>query len=160
ALAAVTPDADPEPVGGLDPLAGLLVLRRLVDRDREARHGPPVRGVAKLGVAPEVADDLDLAQRHLLDSRSVDRGRSRLALRLVDPLATIILFFLVLRGRKRRLVGVARAGVATRASWPFLADDKMAQDLLGDQDPALELGDDLGRRLEDHDVVGALAVAV
>src|SRR5204863_6557485 len=112
---------------------------------------------AQLGVAPEVADDRDLAQRHL-SALSVDRGRSCLALRLVDPLATIILLFLVLRGWKQRLV--TGGGVAQRPGGTLLADDEVAQDLLGDEDAALELGDRGRGRLEDDDVVRALAVAV
>ena len=46
---------------------------------------------------------------------SVDRGRSRLALRLVDPLAPIILLVLVLRGREWSLVTVEIGAVARRA---------------------------------------------
>src|SRR5262249_41026684 len=47
-----------------DPLAGLLVLGRLVDRNGEAGHRPAVGRVPQLGITPEVADDLDLAKRH------------------------------------------------------------------------------------------------
>ena len=42
-LGAVTEDADAEPVGLLDPLAGLLVLGALVDRDAELGHRPAGR---------------------------------------------------------------------------------------------------------------------
>src|SRR4029079_7048053 len=72
-LGAVAPDADPEPVGLLDPLPGLLVLRALVDRDVELRHGPAVGRVPHLRIRAQVADDHRLAQRHRRPS--VDRGR-------------------------------------------------------------------------------------
>src|SRR5688572_27712051 len=49
-LGAVAPDSHPEPVGLLDPLAGLLVLRALVDGHVELRHGPAVGRVAHLRV--------------------------------------------------------------------------------------------------------------
>src|SRR5688572_12497599 len=45
-LGAVTPDADAEPVGLLDPLARLLVLRALVDRHVELGHRAVARRVA------------------------------------------------------------------------------------------------------------------
>ncbi len=50
-LGAVTPDADAEPVGLLDPLAGLLVLGALVDGDVELGHRAIARRVAHLRVA-------------------------------------------------------------------------------------------------------------
>src|SRR3990172_1896847 len=138
ALRAVSPDADPEPVRGLDPLAGLLVLRGLVDGDAELGHGPPVRRVAQLRVTAEVADDLDLAEGHRSAS-SVDGGRGRFALGFVDPLPDLFLI-LVLDGRERGLVGGFGA-VPPQADGALDADDEVAQHVLRDEDAALELGD-------------------
>src|SRR6266545_7242660 len=94
---------------------------------------------------------------------SVDRGRCRFALGLVDPLAEILLF-LVLARRERRLVGLAvethLAVAAQRPGRPLLPRHEMAQDLLGDQEAVLELGDRIGRCLEHDDVVRALAITV
>src|SRR5690348_13945542 len=89
ALGAIAPDADPEPVGRLDPLAGLLVLRALVDRDVELGDRTAARRVAHLRIRPEVADDHHLAQGHRRRS-SVDRGRCRFALGFVDPLGVVL----------------------------------------------------------------------
>src|SRR6478736_6436190 len=60
-LGTVAPDADPEPVGLLDPLPGLLVLRALVDRDVELRHGPAAGRVPHLRIGAQVPDDHHLA---------------------------------------------------------------------------------------------------
>src|SRR6478672_8403039 len=74
ALCAIAEDAHPEPVGLLDPLTGLLVLGALVDRHAELRDRPAGRRVAHLRIAPEIADDHDLAERHVVTLPSVDGG--------------------------------------------------------------------------------------
>ena len=55
------------------------------------------------------------------------------------------------------LLGAVAAG---RPGRPLVAGDEMAEDLLGDQERALHLGDGVSRRLEEDDVVRALAVPV
>jgi len=91
---------------------------------------------------------------------SVDRGRSSFALGLVDPFAYFVLF-LVGGCRKRFLTAlaglVASAGCLDR---PLYSCDEVAEELLRDQQPMLELGDGLRRGLEQDDVVRALTVAV
>src|SRR5262249_23980796 len=60
-LGQLVPGHDVEPLG----LVALLVVRRgpaPADRDRERGDGRPVRRVAHLGVAADVADDHDLVQ--------------------------------------------------------------------------------------------------
>ena len=69
--------------------------------------------------------------------------------------------------RRRRQAGVVevdalvRGTVAARGPHRALdARDEVAEDLLGDEQAALELGDRLGGRLEEDDVVRALAMPV
>ena len=93
---------------------------------------------------------------------SIDGGRGRLSLGFVDPLSVVVILFLVLGGRKIRvvddvLVGAVRSGGLRR---PFDPRDEVAEDLFGDLKAALELGVRFGRRLEEDDVVRALAVPI
>jgi hypothetical protein len=75
--------------------------------------------------------------------------------------SSIILLFLILCGGKWRLVALGVGDrVACRASGSILADDEVAQDLLRDEEAALQLGDRGRGRLEDHDVVRAFSMAV
>src|SRR5438876_586030 len=55
------PAAHAVPVGLLGPLAA--AVRHAVHRDREVTDRLPLRGHAHLGIAPDVADDLDLGHR-------------------------------------------------------------------------------------------------
>src|SRR5205814_2752804 len=162
ALGAIAPDADTEPVGRLDPLVGLLILRALVDRDVELGDRSTARRVAHLGIRAEVADDHHLAQGHR-GAPSVDGGRSRFGLGLVDPFGDILVVLVLGRreiGVVRLLAVLLRAVAATRAGRSFIAGHEMAEDLFGDLERALHLGEGRGRRLEENDVVRALAVAV
>src|SRR5262249_17031369 len=54
-LALFAPDDDVMPLGSFLPVA-LGVVPDLAGRDRKARHGAAVRGVAHLGVFAEIAD--------------------------------------------------------------------------------------------------------
>src|SRR6185503_15877491 len=164
ALGAIAPDADPEPVGRLDPLAGLLVLRALVHGDVELGDRSPARRVPHFGIGAQVADDHDFAEGHRPCS-SVDGGRSRLTLGFVDPLGDIVEVFLVVRrGRQVDVVDVlATLGRTIATGGPgraLVTRDEMAEDLFGDQERALHLGDGVSRRLEEDDVVRALAEPV
>src|ERR1700675_1422313 len=147
ALGTIAPDADPEPVGRLDPLAGLLVLRALVHRDVELGDRSTVRRVAHLGVSAQVADDHRLAECHL--SASINRGRSRLGLGLVDPFRGVEVVFVLVGGRQVRtldavLILSLRTG-SGGADRPLDAGNEVADDLLRDQQEALHLDDGLGR---------------
>src|SRR5439155_25104408 len=59
ALSLVAPDGDVEVVRLLGPLAGGAVLAARVHGDPQAADGGPARGVAKLGVAGQIADQDD-----------------------------------------------------------------------------------------------------
>ena len=80
--------------------------------------------------------------------------------------SAVVVVLLVLGGREVGVVDVLvarRSAVAAsrRALTGSLdAGHEVAEDLLGDLEAALQLGDRLGRRLEQDDVVRALAVAV
>src|SRR5579862_20552 len=94
---------------------------------------------------------------------SVDRCRSGFALGFVNQLAPWLVVLLVLAGRQAVLVvaqGVGRVGIARRLERALDAGHQVAQELLGDQQAALELDDRLGRGLEVDDVVRAFTVAV
>src|SRR5258705_10994052 len=93
-----------------------------------------------------------------LVSASIDGGRSRLALGLVDPFGIVEVLFIV-RGRQVGTLAAvfvlsARTGSPDR---PLDTGHQVADDLLGDEEDALNLDDRLGRCLEEDDVVGALA---
>src|SRR4029079_1976669 len=64
----LAPARDAEPGGDVLLLAGLVALP-FVRRHRELADGRALRCVGEFGVAPEVADDDDLVERHV--SRSV-----------------------------------------------------------------------------------------
>ena len=75
-----------------------------------------------------------------------------------------VVVLVVLGGREVGVVGLLAAvleAVATaRPGRSLVTGHEMAEDLLGDLERALHLGERLGRRLEEDDVVRALAVAV
>src|SRR5258706_5217375 len=91
---------------------------------------------------------------------SVDGCRSGFALGLVDPLGVVFLFLVL--GRRARVdvdVGIfGRAVAARRLDRAVVAGDEVTQHFLGDEEAVLELGDRLGRRLEEDDVVRPLAM--
>src|SRR5438105_14610540 len=91
----------------------------------------------------------------MLRPLSVDGGRSRFALGLVDPLGPVVLVHLVLAGRQQGLVGVRRGPAGPQGSGrAILPDDEVPEDLLGDQETPLELEDRRRGRPEHDDVVG------
>src|SRR4029078_3335977 len=61
---------------------------------------------------------------------------------------------------RRRASPAVGPGVAQRGGRTLLAHDEVPEDLLGDEETALELGDDGRRRLEHDDGVGAFAMAI
>ena len=82
---------------------------------------------------------------------SVDRGGSGFALRFVDQLAPRLVVLLVLARRQAILVlaeRIRRVGAAGRLDRALDPGDQVAQELLGDQQAALELDDRVGRGLE------------
>ena len=95
---------------------------------------------------------------------SVDGGRSRFALGLVDELAGVDVVVLVVEAGREvvvvELVELACRRARVDLGRPLDAGDEVAEDLLGDEQGVLELDDRLGRGLEQDDVVRALAVAV
>src|SRR3954447_1964064 len=93
-----------------------------------------------------------------MPARLLDRGRSSLALRLVDELAVGDLDLFVVR-RCELLVLVGR-GLGAARGRSFDASDQVAHHLFGDVESALELGDSFRRRLEHEDVVRPLAKRV
>jgi hypothetical protein len=103
--------------------------------------------------------DTALASRRSLGwlaERAVDGRWSGLALGLVDELALGLR--LVLRGRRDVLLVLAIG--AARGRGPLDADDHVTHHLFGDVQGALDLRDDLGRRVEQDDVVRTFAIAV
>ncbi len=74
----------------------------------------------------------------------------------------VVLVLVVLDGRRRRRARStsSRAVAAGGLDRALDAGDEVAEDLLGDEQAALELDDRLGGRLEEDDVVRAFAVAV
>src|SRR5512135_1176839 len=92
------------------------------------------------------------------DPPSVRRRRGGLALRLVDPLAPVVLLGLVLGWRQGAFFVRRRA--AHGLGRALLADDQVPEDLLGDEQAAFELADRGRGRLEDDDVVRAFALAL
>ena len=94
---------------------------------------------------------------------SVDGGRGRLALVLADPLATVVVLLLVDARGQVGVVGLVdvTAVLAPRGlDGSLVAGDEVPQDLLGDEQAVLELGERVAGRLEQDDVVRALAVPV
>ena len=94
-------------------------------------------------------------------SQSMAAGAASLSDSSIRSPAVVVL--LVLDGREVGVLDprfVGRRGVAARLDRALDAGDEVAQDLLGDEQAALQLGDRLGRRLEEDDVVRALAVAI
>src|SRR6188508_3847344 len=89
---------------------------------------------------------------------SVDGGRSRLALGLVDEFAGDVLVLLVETGRQVLAVDVVelRAVAGRCLGRSVNAGDEVAEHLFGDQQGVLELDDGLGWGLEEDDVVRAL----
>ena len=73
----------------------------------------------------------------------------------------VVVLLVVGRGDIDLVELVARRGrQPARRCRPLDVRDEVADDLFGDVQAALELGDGLGRGIEDDDVVRALAVAV
>src|SRR6266550_7033644 len=101
-----------------------------------------------------------IALQSAIVSASINRGRSRLCLGLVDPLGIVEVVFVLVGGRQiRALDGVLVLALDTGAGGtdrPLDAGHQVADDLLGDQEEPLDLDDRLGRRLEEDDVVRAL----
>src|SRR6476660_2442673 len=93
---------------------------------------------------------------------SVDGGRSRLALGLVDEFAGDVLVLLVETRREILAVDVVEfAAVAgRRLGRPVDAGHEVAEDLFGDEQGVLELDDGLGWGLEQNDVVRALTMSI
>src|SRR6186997_2218870 len=93
---------------------------------------------------------------------SVDGGRGRLALGLVDEFAGDVLVLLVEPRRQILAVDIVElAAVAgRRLGRPVDAGHEVAEDLFGDEQGVLELDDGLGRGLEEDDVVRALTMPV
>ena len=91
---------------------------------------------------------------------SVDGGRGRLALGLVDPFGTVVHVLLVLDRRELGVVGSFEAVATEGFRRPLLADDEVPEHFLGDEKAALDLGDRRRRCLEDDDVVRALAISL
>src|SRR5882757_9159810 len=93
---------------------------------------------------------------------SVDGGRSRLALGLVDEFAGDVLVLLVETRREVLAVDVVEVAaiVGRRLGRSVDSCDEVTEDLFGDQQGVLELDDGLGRGLEQDDVVRALTMSV
>ena len=106
---------------------------------------------------------IDLAQGHRRRSRqSMAAGAASLSdSSMCSP---VVLVLLVLGRRAGRVVVASTSPSAPsrreRLDGPLVPGHEVAQDLLGDQEAVLQLGDRLGRGLEEDDVVRALAVAV
>src|SRR5260221_13645161 len=103
-----------------------------------------------------------ILQNAISSALSVDGGRSRIALGFVDELGAIVLVVVIEAGGQLGIVAdVAFLAIAARGLDRALhARHEVAQHLLGDQQGVLELGDRLGRGLEQDDLVRALTMRI